>query len=111
MLGEFFRGNAAGGGVLGEFFRGPAVVGSHRANFVAPQPWSLGPSTGSVNPSIRSYTHLAEAGRGRPTRPQQRTPKRKALTKGSGSPVKAVTSLDNGRKWRVDAGRTLELLR
>ena len=99
------------GGVLGEFFREPAVVGSHRANFVAPRPWSLGPSTGSVNPSIRSYTHLAEAGRGRPTRPQQRTPKRKALTKGSGSPVKAVTSLDNGRKWRVDAGRTLELLR
>ena len=26
-------------GVLGEFFRGPAVVGSHRANIVAPQPW------------------------------------------------------------------------
>ena len=26
VLGEFFRGNAAGGGVLGEFFRGPAVV-------------------------------------------------------------------------------------
>ena len=44
-------------------------------------------------------------------RPQQLTPQRKALTKGSGSPVKVVTSLDNGRKWRVDAGRTLELLR
>ena len=40
VLGEFFRGSAAGGGVLGEFFRGPAVVGSHRANFVAPQPWT-----------------------------------------------------------------------
>ena len=39
VLGEFFRGNAAGGGVLGEFFLGPAVVGSHRANIVAPQPW------------------------------------------------------------------------
>ena len=26
VLGEVFRGNAAGGGVLGEFFRGPAVV-------------------------------------------------------------------------------------
>ena len=26
VLGEFFRGNAAGGGVLGEFFRDPAVV-------------------------------------------------------------------------------------
>ena len=46
-----------------------------------------------------------------PHRPQQPAPQRKALTKGSGSPVKAVTSLDNGRKWRVDAGRTLELLR
>ena len=44
-------------------------------------------------------------------RPLQLTPQRKALTKGSGSPVKVVTSLDNGRKWRVDAGRTLELLR
>ena len=71
----------------------------------------VGPSTGSVNPSIRSYTHLVEAGRGRPTRPQQPTPKRKALIKGSGPPVKAVTSLDNGRKWRVYAGHTLELLR
>ena len=39
VLGELFRGNVAEGGVLGEFFRGPAVVGSHRANFVAPQPW------------------------------------------------------------------------
>ena len=27
VLGEFFRGSAAGGAVLGEFFRGPAVVG------------------------------------------------------------------------------------
>ena len=71
----------------------------------------VSPSTGSVNPSIRSYTHLVEAGRGRPTRPQQPAPQRKALIKGSGPPVKAVTSLDNGRKWRVYAGRTLELLR
>ena len=27
-LGELFRGNAAGGAVLGEFFRDPAVVGA-----------------------------------------------------------------------------------
>ena len=46
-----------------------------------------------------------------PHRPQQPAPQRKALIKGSGPPVKAVTSLDNGRKWGVDAGRTLELLR
>ena len=72
---------------------------------------AVGPSTGSVNPSMRSYTHLAEAGCGRPTRPQQPTPQRKALTKGKCLLVKAVTSLDNGRKWRVYAGRTLELLR
>ena len=26
LLGEFFRGNAAGGALLGEFFRDPAVV-------------------------------------------------------------------------------------
>ena len=39
VLGEFFRGRAAEWAVLGEFFRGPAVVGSHRANIVAPQPW------------------------------------------------------------------------
>ena len=70
-----------------------------------------GPLDGGGNPSIRSYTHLAEAGCGRPTRPQQPTPQRKALTKGKRLPVKAVTSLDNGRKWRVYAGRTLELLR
>ena len=46
-----------------------------------------------------------------PIDPSKPPPQRKALIKGSGSPVKAVTSLDNGRKWRVDAGRTLELLR
>ena len=28
--------------------------------------WQLGPSTGSLNPLMRSYTHLVEAGRGRP---------------------------------------------
>ena len=72
---------------------------------------AAGHSTGSVNPSMRSYTHLVEAGCGRPTRPQQPTPQRKALTKGKRLLVKAVTSLDNGRKWRVYAGRTLELLR
>ncbi len=28
--------------------------------------WQLGPSTGSLNPSMRSYTHLVAAGRRRP---------------------------------------------
>ena len=36
VLGEFFRGNAAGGGVQGEFFRDPAAVGSHGASCVVP---------------------------------------------------------------------------
>ena len=48
LLGEFFRGNAAGGAVLGEFFRGPAVVGSRGASCVAPRAWSLGPSMAEV---------------------------------------------------------------
>ena len=39
VLGELFRGRAAGGAVLGEYFRGPAVVGSCGASCVAPQPW------------------------------------------------------------------------
>ena len=47
----------------------------------------------------------------REMRPQQPAPQRKALIKGKWPPVKAVTSLDNGRKWRVYAGHTLELLR
>ena len=89
---------------------GPAVVGSHRASFDATRS-RTGPSIGGVNPSIRSYAHLVVAGCGRPHWPQQPTPQRKALTKGKCLPVKAVTSLDNGRKWRVSAGRTLELLR
>ena len=42
VLGEFFRGNAAGGGPLGEFFRGPAVVGSHRASFDATRSRQMG---------------------------------------------------------------------
>ena len=106
-LGEFFRGNAAGGGAPGEFLRGPAVVGSHRASFDATRSRQMGPA-GSVNTSMRSYTHLIVSGRGRPL---LSSPQRKALTKGERLPVKAVTSLDNGRKWRVYAGRTLELLR
>ena len=89
---------------------GPAVVGS-RASFDATRSRQLGPSTGTLNPSMRSYAHLVVAGCGRPHWPQQPTPQRKALTKGKCLPVKAVTSLDNGRKWRVSAGRTLELLR
>ena len=53
LLGELFRGNAAGGAVLGEFFRGPAAVGSDRASCVAPRPWPV-PSTGSANPLMPS---------------------------------------------------------
>ena len=94
-------------GRAGRVFRGPAVVGSHRAIFDATPSRQMGPA-GSVNTSMRSYTHLVVAGRGRPLLP---SPQRKALTKGERLPVKAVTSLDNGRKWRVYAGRTLELLR
>ena len=36
VLGEVFRGNAAGGVVLGEFFRDPAAVGSDGASCVVP---------------------------------------------------------------------------
>ena len=39
VLGEFFRGRAAGGVVSGEFFRDPAAVGSHGASCVVPRPW------------------------------------------------------------------------
>ena len=53
LLGELFRGNAAGGAVLGELFRGPAAVGSDRASCVAPRPWPV-PSTGSANPLMPS---------------------------------------------------------
>ena len=47
---------------------GPAVVGS-RASFDAARSRQLGPSTGTLNPSMRSYTHIVVAGRGRPTGP------------------------------------------
>ena len=40
-------------GVLGKYFRGPAVVGSHRASLLRRRS-SSSPSTGSVNPSMRS---------------------------------------------------------
>ena len=42
---------------------------------------AAGPSTGSVNPSMRSYTHLVEAGRGRPTTPAT-TPATQSVDKG-----------------------------
>ena len=41
VLGELFRGNAAGGAVLGEFFRELAVVGSRRASLLCRAPGSL----------------------------------------------------------------------
>ena len=47
---------------------GPAVVGS-RASFDAARSRQLGPSTGTLNPSMRSYTHLVVTGRSRPTGP------------------------------------------
>ena len=123
--GRVFRGNATGEAVLGELFAEMSLEGPCWASFFADRyswdptgrvvlcrdPASWARPAGSVNPSIRSYTRLAEAGHGRPTRPQQPSPQRKALTKGKRLLVKAVTSLDNGRKWRVYAGRTLELLR
>ena len=89
------------------FFAEMPLEGPRRASFDATPSRQMGPA-GSVNTSMRSYTHLVVAGRGRPLLP---SPQRKALTKGERLPVKAVTSLDNGRKWRVYAGRTLELLR
>ena len=106
-LGEFFRGNASGGVCRASFFAEMRLEGPCRASFDATPSRQMGPA-GSVNTSMRSYTHLVVAGRGRPLLP---SPQRKALTKGERLPVKAVTSLDNGRKWRVYAGRTLELLR
>ena len=111
MLGEFFSRKCGWRGGVGRVLSRTGSRGIPRGELCCAVALVVSPSTGSVNPSIRSYTHLVEAGRGRPTRPQQPTPKRKALIKGSGPPVKAVTSLDNGRKWRVYAGRTLELLR
>ena len=68
VLGELFRGNVAEGGVLGEFFADRQAwdpTGRVCCNAVL----AAGPSTGSVNPSMRSYTHRVEAGRGRPTTP------------------------------------------
>ena len=72
VLGGFFRGNAAGGAVLGEFFsrkcgwrgrvgRVLSRTGSRgipRGELCCAVALVVSPSTGSVNPSIRSYTHL-----------------------------------------------------
>ena len=55
VLGEVFRGNAAGGAVLGEFFRDPAAAGARGRTLSRRSPGRR-PSTGSVNPSMRSYT-------------------------------------------------------
>ena len=68
VLGELFRGNVAEGGALGEFFADRQAwdpTGRVCCNAVP----AAGPSTGSVNPSMRSYTRRVEAGRGRPTTP------------------------------------------
>ena len=108
LLGEFFRGNVAGGAVLGEFFRGNVAGGPCWASFFAEVPlegpcWAslrtgsrgiprgelccaaalvVSPSTGSVNPSIRSYSHLVVAGRGRPPPPPTTLPATQSVDKG-----------------------------
>ena len=46
--------NSAFCGVLGEFFAEMPVEGRCWANFVTAWAWQLGPTTGSVNPSMRS---------------------------------------------------------
>ena len=43
VLGELFRGNAAGGAVQGEFFRGLAAVGPRRASLLRRVPGSRTP--------------------------------------------------------------------
>ena len=60
---------------------GPAVVGSHRASFDATRS-RTGPSIGGVNPSIRSYTHLVVAGRGRPPLAPATLPATQSVDKG-----------------------------
>ena len=122
LLGEFFRGRAAGGAVLGEFFaevplEGPCwasffaevpLEGPCWASFFAEEPlegvcWAslrtgsrgiprgelccaaalvVSPSTGSVNPSIRSYPHLVVAGRGRPPLAPTTLPATQSVDKG-----------------------------
>ena len=111
MLGELFAEMSLEGPCWASFFADRHSWDPTGRVVLCRDPASWARPAGSVNPSIRSYTRLAEAGHGRPTRPQQPSPQRKALTKGKRLLVKAVTSLDNGRKWRVYAGRTLELLR
>ena len=66
----------------------------------------LAPTTPTIRTDDANNPHQR-----RPECTPQHTPQSKVLTKGNRVPVKAVTSLDNGRKWRVRAGRTLELLR
>ena len=108
LLGEFFRGSAAGGAVLGEFFAEVPLEGPCWASFFAEEPlegvcWAslrtgsrgiprgelccaaalvVSPSTGSVNPSIRSYSHLVVAGRGRPPPPPTTLPATQSVDKG-----------------------------
>ena len=108
VLGEFFRGRAAGGAVLGEFFAEVPLEGPCWASFFAEEPlegvcWAslrtgsrgiprgelccaaalvVSPSTGSVNPSIRSYPHLVVAGRGRPPPPPTTLPATQSVDKG-----------------------------
>ena len=80
VLGELFRGNATGEAVLGELFAEMSLEGPCWASFFADRhSWDPAgqvvprrspgsrPPAGGVNPSMRSYTHLVEAGRVAPT--------------------------------------------
>ena len=73
MLGEFFSRKCGWRGGVGRVLSRTGSRGIPRGELCCAVALVVSPSTGSVNPSIRSYTHLVEAGRGRPTRPQQPT--------------------------------------
>ena len=54
VRGELLRENAAGGAVPGEYSSRTSTRGTPPSEFVAPCAWQPDPSTGSVNPSMRS---------------------------------------------------------
>ena len=53
-LGELLRGNAAGGAVPGEYSSRTSSHGIPPGESVVPRAWHRGPSTGTLNPLMRS---------------------------------------------------------
>ena len=79
---NFFAETRLEGERWASFFAEMRLEGERWVSFDATRSRQLGPSIGDVSPSMRSYTHLVVAGRGRPPLAPATLPATQSVDKG-----------------------------